>query len=145
MKVKVELVKGLEEPEVTIRCSEHSEQINTIVDFLESIKVTLIGKKENEKFVLNLNDIYYFESVENRTFAYTSNDVYEISFRIYELVDIYKNSSFIQVSKACVVNINYIKKISTLVNGRILAVLENGEKMIITRVYASEFKRKLTR
>lgn len=145
MKVKVELVKGLEEPEVTIRCSEHSEQINTIVDFLESIKVTLIGKKENEKFVLNLNDIYYFESVENRTFAYTLNDVYEISFRIYELVDIYKNSSFIQVSKACVVNINYIKKISTLVNGRILAVLENGEKMIITRVYASEFKRKLTR
>lgn len=36
-----------------------------------------------------------------------------------------------------------IDHVSTLVNGRIGAVLVNGEKMIITRVYAREFKKKL--
>ena len=143
MKVKVEVITGLDEPEITIKCNEHDEHIQSIVDYLESIKVTLIGKKDNVRFVLNLSDIYYFESVDNRTFAYTSNDVFEINYRIYELVKLYKNSSFIQIAKATIVNISYIKKISTLVNGRILAVLDNDEKIIITRVYAQEFKRKI--
>ena len=40
-------------------------------------------------------------------------------------------------------NIRKIKKVTTLVNGRILAQLNNGEKMIITRVYAQNFKQKL--
>ena len=143
MKVKVEVVEGIDEPVITIQCSEENEEIKAIVDYLESIKVTLIGKKDGERFVLNLQDVYYFESVENRTFAYVKKDVYEVNYRIYELVEMYKNSSFIQVAKSTIVNINYIKKISTLVNGRILAVLDNGEKMIITRVFANEFKRKI--
>ncbi len=145
MKVKVEVIAGIEEPEITIKCPENNEQIQDIVKYLESIKVTLIGKKDGERFVLNLQDVYYFESVENRTFAYVEKDVYEVNYRIYELVEMYKNTDFIQISKACILNIKCIQKITTLVNGRILAVLENGEKMIITRVYANEFKRKLVR
>ena len=42
-----------------------------------------------------------------------------------------------------ILNIRKIKKVTTLVNGRILAQLNNGEKMIITRVYAQNFKQKL--
>lgn len=143
MKVKVEIVNDEIEPEITIKCNEYTDEIKAIVDYLESIKVTLIGKKDTERFVLDLQDVYYFESVENHTFAYVRKDVYEVNYRIYELVEMYKNSTFVQISKACILNIKYIKKISTLVNGRILAVLENGEKMIITRVYAQEFRRKL--
>ena len=115
MKVKVEVLESIEEPTITIKCAEYNEEIKSIVDYLESIKLTLIGKKDGERFVLNLQDVYYFESVENRTFAYVKKDVYEISYRIYELVEMYKNSSFIQVAKSTIVNINYIKKIQTLV------------------------------
>lgn len=145
MKVKVEVVNGLEEPEITIKCNELNAQIDDIVRFLESVKITLIGKKDGESYVIDLQDVYYFESVENRTFAYVEKDVYEVSYRLYEIAEMYKNSSFVQASRTIVVNINYIKKINTLVNGRILAVLENGERMIITRVYAQDFKRKLIR
>ena len=66
MKVKVEVVKGIDEPVITIQCNEENEEIKAIVDYLESIKVTLIGKKDGERFVLNLQDIYYFESVKNK-------------------------------------------------------------------------------
>ena len=110
MKVKVEIVNGLEEPEITIKCSEFNNQIDNIVKFIESVKVTLIGKKDGENYVIDLQDIYYFESVENHTFAYAEKDVYEVNYRLYEIVDMYKNSSFIQVSRTVVVNINYIKK-----------------------------------
>ena len=52
-------------------------------------------------------------------------------------------TSFLQVARTIILNINMIDHVSTLVNGRIGAVLVNGEKMIITRVYAREFKKKL--
>jgi DNA-binding LytR/AlgR family response regulator len=40
-------------------------------------------------------------------------------------------------------NLSKINKIKAMVNGRILAELVNGEKMIISRLYASNFKNKL--
>ena len=145
MKVKVEIVKGLEEPEITIKCNEQNEEIDDIVRYLESIKVTLIGKKDGESYILDLQDVYYFETVEKRTFAYVEKDVYEVGYRLYELAEMYKQTSFVQASRTIVVNINCIKKITTLVNGRILALLYNGEKLIISRVYAQNFKQQLIR
>lgn len=52
-------------------------------------------------------------------------------------------TSFIQIARTIILNINKIEKVSTLVNGRISAVLVNSERMIITRVYAHAFKQKL--
>ena len=54
-----------------------------------------------------------------------------------------KRTSFIQTARTIILNINKIEKVSTLVNGRISAVLVNGEKMIITRVFSHSFKNKL--
>ena len=52
-------------------------------------------------------------------------------------------TSFIQIARTIILNINKIEKVSTLVNGRISAVLVNSERMIITRVYAHAYKQKL--
>lgn len=144
MKVKVEIDNSLQESEITIRCKEEDEDIKKILSFIESMRITIIGKKNGEDYVLDLNKIYYFETVENRTFAYIEKDVFEVNYRLYEIVEMLENTTFIQVSRTIVVNIERIEKITTLVNGRILAVLDNGEKMIITRVYAQNFRRKLT-
>lgn len=143
MKVKVEIDNSLQESEITICCKEEDEDIKKILSFIESMRITIIGKKNGEDYVLDLNKIYYFETVENRTFAYIEKDVFEVNYRLYEIVEMLENTTFIQVSRTIVVNIERIEKITTLVNGRILAVLDNGEKMIITRVYAQNFRRKL--
>ena len=62
---------------------------------------------------------------------------------IYSLLFIIHSLFFIQISRTIVINIDIIEKVSTLINGRILAVLINGEKQIISRAYAHEFKNKL--
>ena len=63
--------------------------------------------------------------------------------KLQELTVMLAKTSFLQVARTIILNINMIDHVSTLVNGRIGAVLVNGEKMIITRVYAREFKKKL--
>lgn len=143
MKIKVEENSNVSEVEVLITCKEVDDEVNRIVKTLETIAFTIIGKANGEKYVINIEDIYYFEAVDNHVFAYCEKEIYEVSYKIQELMELLSRTYFIQVSRIIIVNIKKIKKVNSLVNGRILAVLNNSEKMIITRVYAQKFKQKL--
>lgn len=143
MKLTVEEDASLKETEITIKCREKDEKINKLIEMISTYYINVTGKKDGENYRLSLDDIYYFEAVENRVFAYVKKDVYEVNYKIVELEEVLKNTSFIRVSRTVILNILKIERVSTLVNGRILACLDNGEKMIITRLYAKEFKRKL--
>ena len=143
MKLTVEEDASLKETEITIKCREKDDKINKLIEMISTYYINVTGKKDGENYRLSLDDIYYFEAVENRVFAYVKKDVYEVNYKIVELEEVLKNTSFIRVSRTVILNILKIERVSTLVNGRILACLDNGEKMIITRLYAKEFKRKL--
>ncbi len=143
MKIKVEENSNVSEVEVLITCKEVDDEVNRIVKTLETIAFTIIGKANGEKYVINIEDVYYFEAVDNHVFAYCEKEIYEVSYKIQELMELLSRTYFIQVSRTVIVNIKKIKKVNSLVNGRILAVLNNSEKMIITRVYAQKFKQKL--
>ena len=143
MKLQIEQIPTHEETEILIKCKEVDSKINKIANYIRTSYITLIGKIDGEQFVINLDDIFYFEAVENKVFAYVEKEVYEVNYKIQELVDMLKRTSFIQTARTIILNINKIEKVSTLVNGRINAVLVNGEKMIITRVFSHSFKNKL--
>lgn len=143
MKIKVEENNNLSEIEVLITCPKVDDEVNRIVKTLETMTFTVIGKVNGEKYVVNVEDIFYFEAVDNHVFAYCEKEIYEVNYKIQELMDLLSRTYFIQVSRTIVLNIKKIKKVTSLVNGRILAVLNNNEKMIITRVYAQKFKQKL--
>lgn len=143
MKIRVEERSNASEIEVLITCPKVDDEVNRIVKTLETITFTVIGKANGEKYVINIEDIFYFEAVDNHVFAYLEHEIYEVNYKIQELMDLLSRTYFIQVSRTIVLNIKKIKKVTSLVNGRILAVLNNNEKMIITRVYAQKFKQKL--
>ncbi len=142
MKVKV-IEHNDDEVIVTIHCREVTDEIKELINQIESTNVTLMGKDNNESTVLSLKQIYYFEAVDNRVFAYLKDKVYEVDKKIAELNNFLKFTSFVQTSRTIILNINCVNKIQTLVNGRLLAQLSNDEKMIITRQYAKDFKDKL--
>ena len=134
MKLQIEQIPTLEETEILIKCKEIDSKINKISNYIRTSYITLIGKIDGEQFIINLDDIFYFEAVENKVFAYVEKDVFEVNYKIQELVDMLKRTSFIQTARTIILNINKIEKVSTLVN---------GEKMIITRVFSHSFKNKL--
>lgn len=143
MKLQIEEISDLEETEILIKCKKIDDKINRISNYIRTSYITINGKTDGESYVINLDDVYYFEAFENRVFAYVEKNVYEVNYKLQELVDLLKRTTFIQTARTIILNINKIEKVSTLVNGRISAVLVNGDKMIITRVYARDFKKKL--
>lgn len=143
MKIKVVEDISLNEIEVVINCPKKDTQVEKIYNAVKSCAISIMGKSEGENYVIDINDIYYFEAVDNKVFAYCEKEIYEVSYKLHDLVEMLAQSSFMQTARTIVLNIKKIKKVNTLVNGRILAMLSNGEKIIITRLYAQKFKAKL--
>ena len=89
-----------------------------------------------------INDIYYIEANEDRVFLYCKDKVYETNLRLYELENKLETCSFIRISKSILLNLNKLDNVKALLNGRYEAMLINNEKLIITRHYVSDFKKK---
>ena len=69
----------------------------------------LTGRKDGRQYILETADIVYIDSIEKRTFLYTSMGVYETPFKLYELETKLAYRDFIRASKNSLLNINHIQ------------------------------------
>ena len=140
MKVRVEEIANLEETEVVVRCEKRDGSVDKIVGILERIEDSLLVRKEGRSYRVVPPDILYFESVDDKVFVYTSNDVYETTLRLYELEDFLRNTTFLRVNKNTIVDSAKIVSFRPILNGRMEARLQNGESVEISRSYVGALK-----
>lgn len=143
MKIKIIENPLIQETEIHILCKENDEYIKKLTEYLTEKQITITGKIENEYVKIPSNDIYYFECVDNRTYIYCEKDVYQSSMKLYELEEKLSVTRFTRINKSCIMNIKKLEKVKGQINGRLLATLYNGEKLIINRSYVADVKRKL--
>ncbi len=143
MKIRVEENDNFDEVEVIIKGSKKSELVKEIYKSLIYFESSIIGKINDRNFSLPLNQIYYFDSVDNKTFAYDKDKVYEINHRLYQLEDELKSTPYIRVNKNTIINTKKLKSFKSTINGRMEATLINGEQIKITRNYVPMLKEKL--
>lgn len=143
--MKIEVVENEEanEIKVTILCKRKTAFITRIVNKLSSIDVSINGKGNDSLVKIQLDEIYYIDTVDNRTYVYCEKDIYENNMKIYELEKILEGTSIVRVNKSCLLNIDKLRSVKAQINGRLLASLSNGEKIVINRSYVKDVKRKL--
>ncbi len=142
MKITIETPKPGEEDEVIIRCAEVDDKLMRLIYALREDE-RLTGYLEDKIVKLSLKDIYYFEAVDNKIFAYMSEETYEIHRKLYELEQDFEHTDFLRISKSAIVNTSKIAYVKPIFNGRFEAKLKNGEKIIISRQYVAELKKKI--
>ena len=142
-KITIETVKPGEEEEIILRCATVDEKILKLIQSLKTEKDALTGYVEDKIQKLTLRDIFYFESVDNKVYAYTAKQVYEVHKKLYEIEEEYADTDLLRISKATVVNVSKITYIRPMLNGRFEAKLKNNEKVIISRQYVPALKEKL--
>ncbi len=130
--------------DVIIKCRQIDAEILRLKTHIELFDNKLSAKKENETHLVHSSDVLYFESVDNRTFLYTENDVMEIAHRLYELESILSEKDFARISKSQIVNINKILSLKPELNRTILATMCNNEKLSISRNYVKNIRRILS-
>jgi DNA-binding LytR/AlgR family response regulator len=140
MNVEIEQVSRGSRELVLIRCHEITDEVREIEAFVKSRQGSLSGTSDAKRYEIAVTDICYFESVDGKTFFYTNDRIYETSYRIYELEEMLRAKHFLRISKAMLVNLMKIQSIQPAFNGRFLAVLRSGEKIIISRNYVKALK-----
>lgn len=130
-------------PKIIIKCERLDNEIKRLKLHIEKFNTQIKANKENEIRYVNLTDIFYFESVDNRTFLYAESDVMEIPQRLYELENMLSERDFIRTSKSQIINIGKIKALKPELNRTLLATLFNGEQLYISRHYVPALKKLL--
>lgn len=140
MKLHIEQSNEADEVEITIRCGMMDERLAALVRQIQLYTFSVPVQKENQSLTLPLEDVFYFESVDEKTFAYTADDVFTCALRLYELEQTLDKTTFIRVSKACILNTARVQSVSPLLGARLEALLDNREKVLINRHYVPAFK-----
>ena len=143
MKVSVKQIGFDHEELAIIQCHEVNDDVKSIVTFIKSTGTTLAGYIDERASQIPLQDIFFVEAVDNKTFAYTSKKVYELKCKLYEFESQYEERRFFRCSKSFVINLMKIDNVRPILNGRFLATMFNGEEVIISRQYVPELKKRL--
>lgn len=142
MKLYIKEGLPIQEPEIHIKCKKIDDRLQVVIDRLQLSTQTVTVKKDSAIHKLALENIYYFESVDDKVFACCEVDVYETSYKLYEIEEQVSEFSFARISKSVIVNINMIQSIKPQLNGRFEAMLSNNERQIVSRHYVSGLRDK---
>ena len=143
MKITIVEDPNVNETEVSIVCAKMTDEIKNIVSNISTVGLTFMGRKENETFIVPIDDIFYFESVDGKIFFYTQNETYEAEARLYQVEESLKNLKFSRISKTVIANLDKMLSIKKAENSRLVATLKNKEKLVVSRQYVTEIKKKL--
>lgn len=143
MKIVIEEPGDGEEEQIIIKCGELSDDILRLLSNIKAQTKVMTGYDGGVIHRIAPRDIYYFDTADNKTFAYCGHAVYEIRRKLYELEEELGGGDFLRISKSAILNIKKIKSVSPAFSGRFEALLDNGEKIIISRQYVPDLKKKL--
>ena len=142
MKIFVKDKLNLAETEVEIRCRERDAEVEEIIESIRSLEETLLGEKENgDKIPVTISKVLYFEAVDRNVFAYTTSNYFRVRRPLYDLEEELVERHFVRISKAVIVNLRAVKKVSPEDGRRLKLLLRNGEWVIVSRNYVNDFKR----
>lgn len=143
MQIHINIDDKAKDTQINITCSKLTSEIETLLATLRILDSQMTVVKDGETFFVDVADIYYIESVDRKTFVYTKNDVYESKLRLYEMEERLCAGGFFRAGKSCIIQISYIRSLKTDIDRKIRVTLENGEKLMVSRQYSDELKRRL--
>lgn len=143
MKITIEALPDGQEEEIVIRSNSLDSELLDLIYALKAGRSRLTAFTEDGIVKLDSREVFYFESVDNKVCACCEKSVYDLKQKLYELESIFEHTDFVRISKAMIVNVDKIEKIVPMFNGRLEAVLKNGESVVISRQYVPDLKKKL--
>ena len=143
MKINLDIDGKYNDTEVIIRAPHLNNDIERIVAMMRMIDMQIAVRKEGETYLLETDKILYIEAVDRKTFVYTTTESYESELKLYELEQDLIQRDFLRISKQSIVNLRKIKSLEADVNRKIRITLQNGEQIVVSRMYSDELRRKL--
>lgn len=136
--------KDIEDIEIEIRYKELNTYVDKLIKRIENFTRSIIAEHNGTEYKVRIDEIFYVECVDKKTFIYTKNQVFRTKKKLYQMHDELAKHDFIQISKSCILSINIMESMKRLPNSRIEVTLSNGEKLNVSRTYIPTIKKILS-
>lgn len=142
MKLVIEQSLECKEVEIKITCGLMDDRLKRLIEQIKLYSFSVLAEKDGITAPVALEDIYYFESVDNKVFLYKDKEVYLCSKKLYELERVLSETTFVRISKNSILNTAFVESVKAHFSGRLEATLSNGEKVIVSKHYINTFRAK---
>lgn len=143
MKIEIFVDEKATDLNISVTCKQLTPDVEKILTMLRMMNQQLMAKKNEETYLLDISQVIYIESVDRKCFVYTSDEMYESDFRLYELEQQLEEYGFFRVSKSFLIHLQKVHSLKADINRKIRITMSNGEQIIASRQYAEELKKRL--
>ncbi len=137
--------ENINENYLELHYDEIDEETAAVLDRLRPALKYIEGTSDGKRLTVPLTDMYYFETVDRKTFGYTKDSCVEVKETLQGINDEYENVGFVRISKSSIVNLYKIKKLQGDLNMRTLIHLKNDECLVMNRGYRADFYKALNK
>lgn len=144
MKIKIIIDKKYTEPEIHICNEEKNSETERLAKIVSQVvSTTITGYTDTGMEILTCDVIIRIYTENQKIYAATTNGIYRLHQRLFELEEILDGRQFTRISNSEIVNLRKIKRLDTSVTGTILMYLQEDMKTFVSRRYVSKIKKVL--
>lgn len=125
---------------VIVEYPEWNRSVEDLVRKIEKLDVSFVGRTDDSSVRISVPDIYYIENVERKLFIYTKDNVFRLESSMSDLEKDANVIGLVRVSRTCVMNVDHLKEIRQIRNSHLEAVMDNDERLIVSRKYLPDIK-----
>lgn len=126
---------------VIVEYPEWNRYVEGLIGRIGRLDASLTGRTEDRQVSVALTDIYYIENVERKLFLYTKDEVYRYEGSMADVGENAGDTGLVRISRTCFMNKDHLREIRQLKNSRLEAVMDNDEKLIVSRKYLQDIKK----
>ena len=126
---------------VIVEYPEYDKSVDNLIKKIKNMSISFTGKSDWKTVSIDLSDIYYIENVERKIFLYSRKDVYRYDGSMTDIDSSIADTDLVRISRTCFMNVSHLKEIMQIKNSHLEAVLDNGEKLIVSRKYLKDIKK----
>ena len=126
---------------VIVEYPEYDKSVDNLINKIKNMSISFTGKSDGKTVSIDISDIYYIENVERKIFLYSKKDVYRYDGSMADIDSSISETDLVRISRTCFMNVSHLKEIMQIKNSHLEAVLDNGEKLIVSRKYLKDIKK----
>lgn len=144
MKIKLNIDPDASDTEIKITASQMNDQVKRIYKLLQesNIPEQLETFQNNTSYYLKVDDILFFETDSKVVMAHTSNQAYQVKYKLYELEDML-SGKFLRISKSSIINLDQVYSITRSISNCKIQFQNSYKTVYASRHYYRDLRERL--
>ena len=126
---------------MVVEYPEYDQSVERLITKIKNLSISFSGKADGKSVSIDLFDIYYIENVDRKMFIYSKDNVYRYDGSMSDIDSAIADTDLVRISRTCFMNVSHLREIMQMKNSHLEAVLDNDEKLIVSRKYLQDIKK----